>query len=57
MRPVGRPHSFFFGKKIFDNFFFAKMKKKVSSRTFLAHPAATPETESFFMSLKMLALM
>ena len=29
------------------NFFFAKMKKKVFSRTYLSHPAAKPKTELF----------
>ena len=43
---------FFFSMKILSIFGkkqkkFAKMKKKVSSRTFLSHPAGLPETELF----------
>ena len=30
-------------------FFFARMKKKVPIRTFFNHPAATPETDGFFL--------
>ena len=48
---------FLFGRKILTIFLgkkeekiFAKMKKKVSSRTFFSHPAAPPETD-FFSSL------
>ena len=58
LKPVGRPHFFFplifflVGKYCpfleFFFFFVAKMKKKVLIRTFLNHPAATPETEVLF---------
>ena len=58
LKPVGRPHflffflNFFFGRNILSIFlffyFFCKNEKKVAIRTFINHPAATPETEVFF---------
>ena len=43
---------FFFGREILSIF---EKKKKVPSRTFFSHPAATPETEGFSLAQTVVA--